>query len=378
MARDTFPRSLETGALLGSLLLLLAATGILLSPTVMAALGLRAAEAGVGNPLYVAHLTAGALLVGFLAWHVAPIARRFLTRLDSATLLALVAVEVYTGVELWRHWYVPLPKAVAVMVHLLVTASLLLPMVTHAARGLRKWRARRDALAKARALQAPEAAWARDAGAARRLFLRLSAYAVAGVAIAWAFGSSATRELGEWRVNSIGRTPELRKESYQLRVTGLVNRPIVLSYDDLLRMRQVELRFTHHCVEGWTYEDTFTGVPLPDVLAAAGGVKAGAKQLVFKSPEVSRSMFDRGAAYSTNFPVADGMHDDVLLVHSAHGEDLPPIHGFPVRLMTPRKWGYKACKWLTEIEVTGDASYRGYWERAGYHNDGDYPGPIFA
>jgi DMSO/TMAO reductase YedYZ molybdopterin-dependent catalytic subunit len=45
--------------------------------------------------------------------------------------------------------------------------------------------------------------------------------------------------------------------------------------------------------------------------------------------------------------------------------------------MTPRKWGFKACKWLTEIEVSGDSGYRGYWERARYNNDGDYPGPIW-
>jgi len=114
------------------------------------------------------------------------------------------------------------------------------------------------------------------------------------------------------------------------------------------------------------------------VIEAAGGIQQGARTMILKSPEVSTHYLTRGQQYTTNFPVEDGLHDDVLLVHLAHGEDLPPIHGFPVRLMTPRKWGYKACKWLTEIELVADASHRGYWERAGYHNDGDYPGPIFG
>ena len=359
-----FERAFESGAILGVLTLLLAGTGVLLSPSLFGT---------QSNSLYVAHVALGILLVVALVVHYAPLAKRTLKKLDSAILFATLVVEIYTGVELWRRMYVPFPKAVAVAIHLALTAVLLVPLLLHAYRGTRAWWARRDAAAAVAQREG-----APTPHAARRLFLRLGAYAAAGAALAWAFGSAATAELGEWRVNSIGRTPALTKESWQLRITGLVNRPITLSYADLMRMRQVELRFTHHCVEGWTYEDTFTGVPLPDVIAAAGGVKAGARQLVFKSPETSRHPYTFGQQYTTNFPVQDGMHDDVLLVHKAHGEDLPPIHGFPVRLMTPRKWGYKACKWLTEIEVTGDASYRGYWERNGYHNDGDYPGPIFA
>ena len=56
----------------------------------------------------------------------------------------------------------------------------------------------------------------------------------------------------------------------------------------------------------------------------------------------------------------------------------PAPHGFPVRAMSSCKWGYKMTKYLVEIEVTGDAAYRSYWERLGYHAEGDYPGPIFA
>lgn len=351
-------RSFESGAIVGALTLLLAATGVLLSPTL---------AGSQSNALYVAHVVLGLLLIVALALHFVPLARRALKRVDSAALLAIVVVEILTGLALWRHVYVPLPKAIAVGVHLVLTAPLAFPLATHALRGTRAWRARRQALARRE-----------PSSLARRTFLRVSAYAIAGFALAWSFGRAATAEIMEWRVNSIGRTPDLTKEDWRLRVTGLVNRPITLTYAELAAMRQVELRFTHHCVEGWTYTDTFTGVPLPDIIAAAGGPKQGAKMLIFKSPETSRHPFTFGRQYTTSFPFEDGLHDDVLLVHKAHDEDLPPIHGFPVRLMTPRKWGYKACKWLTEIEVSADARYRGYWEQQGYHPDGDYPGPIFG
>lgn len=349
-------RSFESGAILGVLTLLLAGTGLLLSPTLT---GLQS------NLLYALHVALGLLLVGALLWHAVPLATRALQRLDSAALVLFLVAEAWTGVELWRHWYVPLTKSIAVLVHLALTLILLLPLATHATKGVRAWRAQRE---RKPASVSP----------ARRVFLRLSAFAAAGVGLAWAFGSAARAELGEWRLNSIGRTPLLRKEDYRLTISGLVHKPITLTWDDLMRMRQVELRFTHHCVEGWTYTDTFRGIPLPDVLAAAGGVRPQAATLVFKSPETSSHMLTLGQQYTTNFPVEDGLHDDVLLVHQAHGEDLPPEHGFPLRLMTPRKWGYKACKWLTQIEVSPDREYRGYWERAGYHNDGDYPGPIFG
>lgn len=362
-------RSFETGAITGALVLLLALSGIFLSPTIVNS---------QNNLLYVAHVVLGLMLIVALAVHFWPLAKRLLKKVDSLALFLLLVVEAATGLMLWRHVYVPLPKATAVLVHLVLTLPLMLPLVTHAVRGTRSWWANRKATGTVLARQPPAEAVRARSGMARRTFLRVSAYTVAGVAIAYAFGRAATAELGEWKINSIGRTPGITKESWQLKVTGLVNKPVTLSWDQLMAMRQKELHFVHHCVEGWTYEDTFLGVPLPDIINAAGGAKAGAKMLIFKSPETSTHPYTYGRQYTSSFPFEDGLHDDVLLVHKAHGEDLPAIHGFPVRLMTPRKWGYKSCKWLTEIEVSSDAGYRGYWERQGYHPDGDYPGPIFG
>jgi DMSO/TMAO reductase YedYZ molybdopterin-dependent catalytic subunit len=376
-------RTLETGSILGALTVFLAATGALLSPT----LGLTR---GYGNVLYVAHLAAAVLLVVFLAWHLWPYTYAFVKKAGqtlverwmSLTLLALLLVEVATGYVIWAHDYRIVPKEIGVGTHLVTTAILLVPLGVHAARGLKVWRARRaarrEAVDAADAAGRGEAARRAHRGAARRAFLRVSAYAVAGVALAYAFGSAAKAQVQSWRLNSIGRTPQITKESYRLRVTGLVNAPVTLSFADLQSMQRTTFQMTHHCVEGWTYSDTFRGVLLSDVLARAGGVKPGAKMLIFKSPETSLDPLTYGQQYTTNFPYTDQAARDALVAFEVGGHDLPPQHGFPVRLMTPRKWGYKACKWLVEIEASDDASYQGYWEQNGYNDNGDYPGPIFA
>jgi len=381
-------RVVETGAILGVLTVVLVATGIAMSPTVLAQLGLFA-QPWAANAFYVVHMTCAVLLVAFLAWHLWPLAYAILKkagqtlaqRVSSFTLLALVLVEIVTGYQLWSHSYVLLPKEWNVAVHLATTGLLLVPLGIHAARGLGVWRTRRDArkaaLAAATAAGQGEKAIAQQRGVSRRLFLRLSAYAAAGLALAATFGSAAKGQIGAWRLNSVGPIPGLTKESYHLRVTGLVNKPISISFPELLAMSSVTTDLVHHCVEGWTYENQFTGVPLSAILERAGGVKPGASMLIFKSPEVSRQWFAWGQQYTSSFPLKPGVAESALVVYAVAGKDLPPEHGFPVRLMTPRKWGYKACKWLTEIEVSADGSYRGYWEREGYNGDGDFPGPIW-
>lgn len=368
---------------MGALSLVLAATGLLLSPSLDL-------TRGYGNILYVAHLAAAVLLIAFLAWHLWPLTYTFVKkagqslveRLMSYTLLALIVIEIVTGYVLWAHDYRIIPKPIGVTVHLVTTALIAVPLGIHSWRGTKVWLGRRQA--RAASLLAADAAGRGEdarrtqASAGRRAFLRVSAYTVAGVALAFAFGSAASEEVKSWRLNSIGRTPKLDKESYRLRVTGLVGRPIELTWDDLHAMPRTKFDMTHHCVEGWTYSDNFTGVLLSDVIARAGGVRPGARMIIFKSPETSTNPATFGEQYTTHFPYTEKAAQDALVAFDVNGKDLPPQHGFPVRLMTPRKWGYKACKWLVEIELSDNAEYLGYWEENGYHAVGDYPGPIFA
>lgn len=384
-------RSIETGAILGILTLILVVTGLLLSPSVGAYIpGYGEIQAFVGSTLYVTHMASAAMLIAFLTWHLLPFGHSFrakpgvkrAARLTSYALLAFTLVEIVTGVVLYLRAYDIINKPQAVMIHLATTFLVIIPIAPHALRGYRVWRKRRDAreAAIAAAERAGKGATARQthADASRRVFLRLSAYAIAGLALATAFGRYTAGQLKAWRLNFVGPTPRLEKDTYRLRVTGLVNQPIELTYADILSLPATQQEITLRCVEGWTYRDTFTGTALRHVLDRAGGTRPGAAQLVFKSAEVSTQRSLPGVNYSSNFPVQDGLHDDILLVYRVQGIDLPREHGYPVRLLTGRKWGYKNTKWLTEIEVVGDPAYRGYWERQGYHNDGDWPGPIFG
>ena len=382
-------RSLETGTIGAILVVILATTGSLLSPTLSAIFpALMLLQAAASTLLYVTHLASAALLIAFVIWHLLPFGHSFSRKGNVAlssqifgwSALALVVVQLATGLVLYFHAYGAIPKRTAVLLHLVNAGVVLAPVAAHSVRGARVWWKRRGAQAKAmgaaRKAGRGDAMIARQKEMSRRAFLRVTTYATAGIGLALAFGKYTAGQLAAWRLNFVGDTPALDKESYRLRVTGVVGRPVELTYQDLLALPTETVRFTHHCVEGWTYTDDFTGTRVSNVLSRAGGLGAGAAQLILKSPEVSKQRGQNGRQYTTNI-AADAL-DDVWLIWKVGGEDLPALHGFPVRLMSPRKWGYKACKWLTEIEVTADASYQGYWERLGYHNAGDYPGPIFA
>ena len=390
MGRFDAGRVLETGTVLAVLTVSLVVTGVLLSPTLTAGIPRYTYfQTAYGNALYAAHVATGTALVAYALWHLTPWSHQFsrksnvsaLGQAVSYVLLAIVALEAYTGVVLWFRLYDLVGKRQAVAIHLGGTAAILAPFVWHLSRGVNVWLERRQAarFALAAASAKGKVDIARDAQGrvSRRRFVRLAAVAAGAFAVASLVGRFATHQVMAWRLNFVGDAPDLTKENWRLRVTGAVARPIELTYDDLLAFPRLTMEITHRCVEGWTYTDEFTGVPLRRVVERAGGLLPGAAQFVFKSPEVSKQRIGRGRKYTSNFPVEDGLHEDVLLVFQVAGEDLPKIHGGPVRIMTPRKWGYKACKWLTEVEVTPDAHYRGYWETLGYNNDGDYPGPIF-
>jgi DMSO/TMAO reductase YedYZ molybdopterin-dependent catalytic subunit len=69
--------------------------------------------------------------------------------------------------------------------------------------------------------------------------------------------------------------------------------------------------------------------------------------------------------------------NDILLAYKMNGLTLPAEEGFPFMVVSESKWGYKWVKWVDEIELSSDTSYRGYWESRGYDNNGDRNGPMF-
>lgn len=156
-----------------------------------------------------------------------------------------------------------------------------------------------------------------------------------------------------------GAEPTRTTADYRLKVSGLVDRPVTLSFADLQSMPQTSLVKDFQCVTGWRVPGVhWSGVALPDLLDHVG-VKPTAAALRFTS-------FD--GTYTESLTLAQARRHDVLVATSMLGGTVSKSHGGPVRLYVAPMYGYKSCKWLGGIEVT-DHVEPGFWENEGYDVD---------
>jgi DMSO/TMAO reductase YedYZ molybdopterin-dependent catalytic subunit len=172
--------------------------------------------------------------------------------------------------------------------------------------------------------------------------------------------------IGDFRENSIKGVQHVSLDGYRLEVAGLVDRPLELTYDEVLAHSRYSKVVTLHCVEGWDATILWEGVRIEDILADAG-VQDGAPVVIFHAVD----------GYTSSLPLAYIQANDILLAYNMNGVTLPAERGFPFQVVAESKWGYKWVKWVDRIELSDDTSYRGYWEVRGYNNDGDQSGPIF-
>jgi DMSO/TMAO reductase YedYZ molybdopterin-dependent catalytic subunit len=93
-------------------------------------------------------------------------------------------------------------------------------------------------------------------------------------------------------------------------------------------------------------------------------------KLVKLSPEARHVIIHCDGDYTTNLPLDEFLDDDVMLAYRHDGRDLEPDHGFPLRLVVPKLYGWKSAKWVRAIELT-DIDRPGFWEVRGYHNHAD-------
>ncbi len=142
---------------------------------------------------------------------------------------------------------------------------------------------------------------------------------------------------------------------WSLAVGGEVARPLRLTLDDLLRMRQQRQRVDHFCVEGWTAVATFWGVPMA-AIAAAAGASPDARYVDFAS-------FDDD--YHESWDLESATHPQTMIVYAKDGRFLSPAYGAPARLHSPVKLGYKNVKYLTKIAFMRERN-GGYWSDQGY------------
>jgi DMSO/TMAO reductase YedYZ molybdopterin-dependent catalytic subunit len=162
---------------------------------------------------------------------------------------------------------------------------------------------------------------------------------------------------GGWRIYTIsGHMPEFDPATWRLKIGGLVEKPLSLTYDELRALPHVQQVSTFHCVTGWTVQNVhWGGVRLDDVLGPARP-RASGRALRFVSMEVP---------YVDYLTVPQASLRDVMLAYEMDGKPLAREHGAPVRLVIPEMYGYKNVKWLQAIDVVPEA-VNGYWEDLGY------------
>lgn len=137
-----------------------------------------------------------------------------------------------------------------------------------------------------------------------------------------------------------GTAQEIDVESYRLQVTGKVDHPLSLTYDDLRCLPKVETAAILECPGFFVDEATWSGAPIQEVLALAG-VQEGATDLRLVSAD----------GYSRLVPISEGLAETAFLAYEWEGEPLPILHGFPVRVVLPGISGGSWVKWLVAIEV---------------------------
>jgi len=174
--------------------------------------------------------------------------------------------------------------------------------------------------------------------------------------------------INAFRENSIKGPQEVDVENYMLSITGLVTNPKSYAYDEVVNKHQKYKKVvTLDCVEGWSVTILWEGLLVRDLLEEAKPL-ANAEVLIFHAYD----------GYTTSVPIDYIMNNDILMAYKMNDVILPPERGFPFQLVAESKWGYKWIKWITEIELSDDVNYRGYWESRGYSNSADLDKSFFG
>jgi DMSO/TMAO reductase YedYZ molybdopterin-dependent catalytic subunit len=164
----------------------------------------------------------------------------------------------------------------------------------------------------------------------------------------------------KWPVLHYGSVPRVDLAKWELRVEGLVEQPLRWTWDEFQALPRVQVFSDIHCVTRWSrYDNLWEGVAIKEVLRRAVP-KTTAHYVVIHAAQ----------EFTTNLPLSELDQDDVLLADRHDGEPLTPEHGWPLRLVVPRRYFWKSAKWVTRLEVV-DRDAPGFWERNGYHNEAD-------
>ena len=142
-------------------------------------------------------------------------------------------------------------------------------------------------------------------------------------------------------LNHTGRPVEVDVDEYRLVIDGLVERPLSLTYEELLSRPQVSEVVLLICPGFFWDNAQWTGTPLAPLLEEAG-LQEGAKNVRFHALD----------GYQSSLSLEEALAEGVFLAYQVNGETLPLEHGFPLRLVARHQFGGRWVKWLERIEVT--------------------------
>src|SRR5437868_6149012 len=172
--------------------------------------------------------------------------------------------------------------------------------------------------------------------------------------------------------------PEVDPASFKLKISGLVDKPLQLSLDDLKKMGPSDLIVGFECsgnrgpTQGLCGNGKWTGVPLKKVLDAVG-VKASAREFVFFGADKGEEEVEwRTQKYKIDVPFGrslnreKAMSGEPFLAWALNGQPLTKHQGAPLRLLVPGWYGVCNVKWLSQIHIQEDAytgKYQSRWYR---------------
>jgi DMSO/TMAO reductase YedYZ molybdopterin-dependent catalytic subunit len=141
----------------------------------------------------------------------------------------------------------------------------------------------------------------------------------------------------------------------------LVKKEVRWSYEAFMALPKVAIRADFHCVTRWSRLDNeWEGVSIHEVM-----------KHVKPLPSAKFVMIHCDGGYTTNLSLDVLIDDDVLFAYRHDGENLSPEHGWPLRLIVPKRYAWKSAKWVRGLELMAK-NKPGFWENYGYHLDGDH------
>lgn len=163
---------------------------------------------------------------------------------------------------------------------------------------------------------------------------------------------------------SIGGVQNIVQANYRLSITDLVNQTLDYTYSDIVNnFTEYEKVATLPCVEGWSVTMLWQGVRLNDLLQKAG-VNPNATTLIFTASD----------GYTTALQLNYITQNNIILAYKMNNVTLPTAAGWPFILVAQNEYGYKWIMWVTQIDVSSNSGYLGYWESQGYPNDATVSG----